>query len=402
MNKITLLLIISLCASSTFSQSGTYKLKVKTMLGYEINPLRSPSSFIDRNGVFMNKSALYNNLPFVGGGIFYSSSSKTKKHRFDFYSNHRNSINSSKDSIRSAIHEGGIKYHLKTKKGNLLVSKLMYRDYVKTGGQDQDNLIGAPLSYKRIILENGYSIKLNRYWGLSITPRTIGKFYKRRGFNQFKYLHNDISTVLAYRYSLKNKIGYRLSTNLGQRNYSIQKQSNTAENDPDFLDSNEVFIVNGNDDNSNRMWRYYSVNLGTKIPLGKKFKAIVAAGFVLRNDILDDRLGYRQSIIGLDIQYSHKKLKLSGGINHLGRTYTTLSASGTASLLRYDYIKLRGNASYSFSNRLQAFAQFGCTRRVSNSDLETNRTLRSYFIGECSMGMRFSIKGCYGDRERIR
>lgn len=402
MNKITLLLIISLCATITFSQNGTYKLKVKTMLGYEINPLRSPSSFIDRNGVFMNKSALYSNLPFVGGGIFYSSSSKTKKHRLDFYSNHRNSINSSKDSVKSAIHEGGIKYHLKIKKGNLLVSKLIYRDYVKTGGQDLDNLIGAPLSYKRIILENSYSIKLKRYWGLSVTPRTIGKFYKRIGFNQFKYLHNDLSTVLTYRYSLKNKVGYRLGLNLGQRNYSIQKQTSTADNNPDFLDSNEVFIVNGNDDNLNRMWRYYSADLGTKIPLGKKFKAIVTAGFVLRNDILDDRLGYRQSIIDVGVLYNHKKLKLSGGINHLGRTYTTLSASGTAALLRYDYIKLRGNANYSFSDRLQAFAQLGCTRRVSNSDIETNRTLRSYFIGECSMGIRFSIEGRYGKYQKIR
>ncbi|MBL6668455.1 MAG: hypothetical protein ISP69_07245 [Crocinitomicaceae bacterium] len=150
------------------------------------------------------------------------------------------------------------------------------------------------------------------------------------------------------------------------------------------------------------MWRYYSADLATKIPLGKKFKAIITAGFVLRNDILDNRLGYRQSVIDLGVQYSHKKLKLSGGINHLGRTYTTLSASGTAALLRYDYIKLRGNASYSFSDRLQAFAQFGCTRRISNSDLETNRALRSYFIGECSMGMRFSIKGCYVERQKIR
>ena len=400
MNKITLFFTFAVLTSTLFSQQGTYKLKIKTLMGHEINPLRAPSNYINNNGDNLERTELWNNLPFSGVGASLTSLSNSKRHRMDLYSSYRSSFNKN-SPIKSSILEGGARFFSQGKKGRKWSSKLMYRNYVKTGGEDQDNLIGAPLSYQRFILDNSFSFKMHKNWRMSLTPRSVFKFYKRSGYKQFRYMHHGLTTVFSYRYNLKNKAGCRLIIGAGQRNHLIQRNTANA-NTMTSQGNPEVFVVNGENENLNRMWRYYSAIIGSKVPLNKKMKFIMEAGYILRKDVLDEKLGYGQTQLDLGIQYNVKKWKLSGQLSHLGRNYATLSASGSQNKLRYDYLKARGNAVFVFSKHFSAFVQVGCTSRISNSDIRANKALRSYFIGEGTIGVNYTLQGKYHANKRIR
>lgn len=378
-------------SAGAIAQQAQYKITLKPYVGYEVNPLKAPGSFQDSLGANANRSELWNNLPFVGLGASWQSQSKTKRHILDFSSSYRSSINVSDAPVKSAIADFGIDYTAKGKKRLSNTLKVRYRDFVKTG-EDQDNLLGAPLSYKRFIISNDLTIKMKNHWRLQFIPKSILKIYNRDGYDQFTYMNNGLNTQLGYRYHLKNRTGYYLNMVVAQRNHFIKKGNDTLFLEDDF---EEIDFEEEEVESLNRLWRYYSITAGSKIPMNKRLKLLFGFGYTLRQDVWDENFGFGQTFAELGIQMKHKDWKFGFNASHLGRSYSSLMATGGENLLRYNYLKFRTNLQYDFRPGASVFVSANSTTRLSSSDSQTSRSLRSYFIGEFSVGLRIVIKGKY-------
>lgn len=389
MNKRVIFTFFSLLAGLTFGQEkGSYKLEMNSDLGYETNILKAPSTFADSLGNFSSRDNLWQNATFLGFGSRYISTSANGKHQFILNGlwNRAFFLN---EGTEAGELSAGTAYRLKFKRFSNKWS-FAYRNFIRSG-EDLDNLIGAPLTYKRLTLRSDFSWKLGKRTQLELRPFFIQKYYQRAGYEQFKYddFGGDISW--KYRYRIKNKVGHGFSVRFHQRNYQILKEVEPMEFDEEFEDE---FDVEMDDEiGSSRTWRYYGLNYSTRIPIGDHIRIEGRVGYTHRSDLIQERLGYNQYVGGIAFKFKRDKFRMDLSTLYTNRFYTDFESQN--SLLNYQYIQYEGRVRYDFTDRFALQFSHAGKKRLSNAERDNSRTLRSYFITQFKVSGVWTLKGDY-------
>lgn len=358
---------------SLFARSqkvGGYLFSVRPTIGYDLNMLKAPSSITDGNQQ-LGRSDLWQNAPFTGVYSRFMTKSKGGKHKLDFNGLFERGLFTGEDVQAGEFAANG-RYSLNLKKFSYK-THLGFRNYQRTG-VDEDNLIGAPLSYNRYSLNQDLDFKIGKRSHLIVSPFSVYKNYSWGNFDQFMYLDNGVSVAFQKGYKLKRTIGWSVDATFHQRNYTIVK----AGQEPESV---------------NRIWRYYGGGYGMRFPINENFKIVSRVGYTHRSDIIQERLGYNQYSAQLGIEL--KKGKFKGKLNASTdiRHYTDFEVPN--GLLRYNYIRYTLDARYAFTNRFSIYARNYSKFRLSNADDESRRTLRSYFITKVRVGATWTFRGKY-------
>ncbi|GEM_PF-5459378 len=393
------------------AQKGKYTLTVSPQVGYEYNILKSPSSLVDDEGQELGRAELLNSAPFAGTLVKYSTISGNKKNKLDLFGEYRRAFLTGSDELRSSMIDGGVLYKFDNRKKFQLTSRFEFRNFVKTG-EDLDNLIGAPLSYNRFILSNTFRRKVGERSTMSIAPKTILKSYPREGFEDFKYWENGLTFKYGFQYHLKKKSGFYLEASARQRNYIISRYVENEEMEEEEGDIEleeeegdielELEEEDLNTVSMDRLWRYYSAEVGTKLLLGNRFKLLASAGYTYREDITQRRLGFSQTELSLELRYKYKKWAAQIKASHLGRDYTQLKITnnGANSALRFDYLRTGVRVDYKLGGSFTVFVSGESVYRLSSVDRINSRAFRTYFMGEASVGFTYKLRGNWKKRKK--
>lgn len=421
MIKQTLILLFLLSNSVLFGQKPAYLFSIQPYEGCEINMLKSPGKYTSSNGTIFSNGDLWKNAPFLGIKTRYLAYTKKKTHLYELKGNFRKALFTSQLLMTASDFgiTGSYRYKNHKKITNLL--KFNVRNYVKTG-QDQDNLIGAPLQYKRFGLSDELNIKLKKKWLFTTTPFSTTKIYSNVNYNRFMYVDNGIKTSLAYRYKFKKKVGYAMDLGFHQRNYFINKINTEIEEEPEVIDLEELEELDELEDleeleeeqefeeeeneTENRIWRYYSIGVRNKIPLGSRLKLTTRIAFTNRADILQESFGYNQYLFELGLAFKGTKWKTAITTSTYSRNYTAVTFGDEQSeneeeeyLLKYQYIKYSGNVKYRLNNQLDLIFRTMGKARISNANDINKRTMRSYFTTEFTAGIIWTIKKDFKQRK---
>lgn len=384
MNKFLLAALFLLGCLHSNAQKPNFGLKVNPYVGYETNLLKSPMNYVPSSGKEMGLNDLWINAPYVGINNRFSIADQKKRNTLELHGNYRKSIVQPNDMVSASDLFTGISYRFNNQKKLKNELKFGFRNYVKTG-EDQDNIIGVPLSYNRINFSNSLNLKLSKKLIFNVRPNATIKNYSRDGFDRFLYLENGLQSGLTYRYNLKRKVGFGLFAEVRQRNYFINKET-----EMDFEDE-ELEIE---DETDRRIWRYYTGGLGLRIPVNKKLKIITRADYTFRQDILQGLLGYHQYELRMGLNYKFKKWKWDLTTTAFFRDYTDfMVTSGQGKTkLDYTYIRYTTNVKYALTDNFSFVLRSGGKMRFSNVNDINRRAFRSYMIGEVSVGFIYNLK----------
>ena len=383
MNRLIITSCLIMLLSIAQAQKSGYYFNAKSEVGYEHNLLKSPFQYQTADGVLQGRDELWKNAPNVGAGLRFMTYSNQKKHLLDLKTSYQQSLFTQNIATDASDLQLGLDYRYKSSKKWTNTVKIRGRDFVRTG-QDEDNLLGVPLSYKSMSLADKLDFKLGKRWHFIAEPFSVLKNYKRQGFDRFFYLDNGLNADLTYNYLFKKKVGYFIHTAFHQRNYFIAKSLSVDEEEEEETD--------------NRIWRYYSVGAGMKIPFGEKFKMTTKAVYTNRVDIIQERLGYNQFLLQSTFSFKNAKWKSDWDISYYHRLYKEFTFKGVdqeEELLVYQYLKLDWKLKYALTNRLDLFANAQTKFRFSNADNVQRRGMRSYFIYGYSVGLSWKLKGNY-------
>jgi len=285
-----------------------------------------------------------------------------------------------------------------------------YKKNVRTG-QDLDNLIGTPLSYNRYALSDQFNLKLKKYWSIEFEPSAIVKTYFRENYDRFMYVDNGLKTVVGYRYNLKKKVGHLMDVNVHQRNYLISKTGANGEGLEWPLEGVEEgtepvveeFWEEEETNELNRIWRYYALGYGVKIPINEKLKITGRIAYTHRSDVLQQRLGYNQLSAQVGLNFKRKKWKTEWNISAYQKNYTDFTFENTennAQLLVYHGVKYGFNARYQLTKQLDLSLKGVGKMRFSNANNISSRSMRSYALGEVSAGVIWTLKKEFKAKKR--
>lgn len=375
MNKLLIVLVGCFFSTAALAQKKTIGIRVNPYAGYETNLLKSPAFYEPTNGEEQGREDLWVNAPLVGLNNRFSLYGNNKRHGLVINGNYKHALVPEEKEVSASDLLTDISYRFNNRKKVKNNLKFGFRNYIKTG-EDQDNLIGVPLSYRRIDFSNELNLKLSKKWAWMVQPNATLKMYQREGFSRFTYLENGIRSGLTYRYNLKRKVGFALYGDVHQRNYVIQKSDEQI------------------GDSTNRIWRYYSGGLGMRIPANDKLKFLLRADYTFRKDVLQSKLGYHQYAMRVGMNYKHKKWKADITTSAFFRDYTNfmVTIDEEKEGLNYRYLKYQGTLQYAVTNNFALVLRSSAKARMSNANDPSRRAFRSYLIGAATVGFVWNIK----------
>ena len=363
-------------------KKGTYSISVTPIAGYETNLLKSPSYYEKKDGTAMYKEALWVNIFFTGGKFRFKTTSKQKKHTRDLKSNFQSSIFSSDKNIKASVLISSLNYIYKSKRKWSNSFGLNYKDILKTGGLDNDDLIGSPLTYKNYRVSNKLSYNLSKEWLAFVKPFVGLKNYYRKDYAQFKYLEKGINSGFEFKATKNSKVKLILFGEIKQRNYIIQKMKD--------IDNKTIDL--------NREWRYFSFGEKFNFPIKKHSKVTISGSYMQMLDLSHDKYGYNQFSGGLAYSFSHKKIKINSSVNLIQKNCTKLKLKNNIGLnqsLAYNYTKLKLGVEYKLRSNLTLSIDGVGRFRLSNVDKVNSKTTRNYNTNQIMLGLKWSFKRKY-------
>lgn len=392
MNKIKLIIAVISLSTLSFAQKKNYRITINPYGGYEMNLLKAPASY-SSGGITQSRNELWTNAPLVGISGKFNLWNPTKVHGFEIKSSYQRGLLPDTLPIRANEQLFGLAYQFNNHKKVKNEITFEFKNYVKTG-EDQDNLLGVPLSYRRVELSDDLKLKLSKKWALNLSPFSIIKNYQLDNFERFLYWDNGLNQSLLFRYNLKRKVGFGLHGNVHQRNYYINKMVEGEEEpeEDEETDFEEDELVE--DNTEYRIWRYYSGGFSTRIPLNDYWKVIVRADYTRRNDLLQNKFGYNQYELSSALSYKKKKWKGSLNGTFYRRDYYNflINFNNEQVPLTFNVFKLSGALSHKFSDRFSLILRANGKARLSNVNSIDRRAFRSYLIGEATIGFVYLIK----------
>jgi hypothetical protein len=223
-----LLIITLLLSGFVYGQStkGNYHITFNSIAGYETNILKAPSFYQAKDGEMFFKNDLFANTCFTVGKLRFKTTSKTKKHTLDLKVQGQHSVFSSNSKVKSSMQQVSANYLYTNRKKWTNNIGITYKNVVKTGGVDNDNLIGAPLTYQSFRIANKLGFKLSKEWTVFIKPQAMLKDYFRKDYSAFLFFENGLNSGFEFKSKRNSKFRILIFGELKQRDYTISKMIN--------------------------------------------------------------------------------------------------------------------------------------------------------------------------------
>lgn len=369
--KSKLILVGLIFISSTlYSQKAGRVITLHNYAGYENNLLKAPSTFLtDTSEEVLERYDLWSNASYAGIAPRFITWTKGKKHLLDINGELQNAFLPNDSEIEARKWEVAGVYHYKKSAKSKNKLSFGYRDYIRTGNNN-DNLIGVPLSYRRWFISEQFDQRIGKRSSLFSKVYSQNKYYSMHGYESFFYTDNGLNLAFQRNFMFKKKIGWELFTGFHQRNYFLKKT----------------------DKSTKRIWRYYDLRGRIKYPVSKHLKLIGSLGYTYRKDIIQERLGYHKMLAEISLRYKKGKWKGEVLLSNTDRRYTEFTFGPEDELLRYQYpsaeVKLNYKLSSTMSLQLNAFGK----KRISNAEEEERTSLRSYTISSFQLGIVWKQK----------
>ncbi|MDG1334362.1 MAG: hypothetical protein P8P74_18660 [Crocinitomicaceae bacterium] len=399
MIRSSLIILCMFCQFAAFAQKKT-TFTLRPSVGYETNILRSPASSVT-NGESLSRSGLWKNAPYASFN-FSVVRTISPYHRFKVRSVLKRSFFTQQIGIKSSDAQLRLSHQYSGKKYKN-TSEIGVRNLVQSGTNDFRDILGAPLTYKRLTASNKSDFTLSKAWHLVVQPFAEIKLYDRADFDQFSYRDFGARIQGNYRYSYKHKVGIRLLGEFHQRNYFISQQSNQStqeeeseegeseEAEGEFEEENEEAGEFDEITQRERKWNYQKIGIEMRFPK-KKHVIVTGLDYTLRSDLTENRFGYHQLQWGFGYQLKLKKTKLILNNSIIARLYPNLTATSGGASLKYIYFKPEISIRQQLSKRVDFLITASMKYRFSSLDDPSRRSMRSYLTTQIGAGLIFKIE----------
>lgn len=380
----------TLFALFVFIQYGVVAQKKTTFLlqpsmGYETNILRSPSTSVsDSNS--LSRSELWKNAPY-GAFDFTVIRKLSDYHKVRAKTMIKRSFLTEGIGIRSNDFQFQLRHDYKGKRFRNS-SSVGFRNLVRSGNNEFRDILGAPLTYKRVTLSNRSTISLSKTWSLMAQSFAELKIYDRADFDQFRYLDLGLRMQGNYRYTDRQKMGIRILGAFHQRNYQISKVTSLTIDEEIELDEEEFDEFEEIEERA-RKWNYYTLGVSMRFP---KKKHVITSGlsYTLRTDLTEGRFGYQQLAWDFGYQLKLKSIRLGLSNSITARLYPNL-ADGSE-MLKYIYFNPIMTLRKQLSKRVDFLLKASVRYRYSSLDKPSRSAMRSYLTSSFSTGFIFKLE----------
>jgi hypothetical protein len=396
MQKLTLFISCLLLQFGASAQKKTTYV-IHPYVGYETNVLRSPSSSTSDSST-LSRSELWKNAPFAAMD-FSVVRKMSEQHKFGVYTTFKRSFLTQNIGLNASDMKLRLSHQYTGKRLKNTVD-LRVRNLVQSGNNDFRDILGAPLTYKRLAFFNKTDVKLSKPWHLVVQPFAEIKFYDRADFDRFSYHDLGVRLQGNYQYSYRRKVGLRFIGEFHQRNYLIRRSVEGANPDTSEEEEEEEFEEGEFEeeqetdefeeiDERERKWNYQKVGFEMRFPK-KRYVLTTGLNYTLRTDLTEDRFGYHQLEWGFGYQLKLKSTKIGFNNSVIARLYPNLT-SGSNQLV-YVYLKPELTLRQTLSKRVDFVLNASLKYRYSSLDNPAKRAMRTYLTTGCSAGFIFKIE----------
>ncbi|NRB59615.1 MAG: hypothetical protein HRU50_06675 [Winogradskyella sp.] len=370
MKHYILTLLCLVLSSFSYSQIDV---SVSSLSGYESNILRAPNQiFIDDELLSEDeiyKSSFYQDIV---GHLKYKK--EARKSLFKISVKPQKRFFFSESESNRLIADFKLTYRLDIGKNSSWENSTQYFIKDQNGLDADENELGTTFGYNVVNLDSKLNFRLfenNRSF--------IGAHYGKKNFDPtetrevsyYKYGVNAGFKTVKWKNHLLRSSG--INASFIQRQYNIE----TVNEDDDF-------------NKEHRTWNLLSVRGFYKMQLSKTITIYPSLAYTKRLDLSDDRFGYNEITPKLYVSYSKEKLNLSLLASYAKRNFTDLIVNDN-DLLSYDYLRLKCNTSYKFSNHWSFVSQAYFIDRGSNNENLSSMIFRSYNNYYLGIGLKYTF-----------
>ena len=270
-----------------------------------------------------------------------------------------------------------IRYTLKINKKHSFSLTAQYRGYQTQRPEDDTEVLRPPRAYHRYNGLGKYSWKPFKGTSMYFQGGLIKHIYKTTVLREFFYDAWESEVGLTQRLFKSKKQSHSIGV---RAEYAVRH----------YFDAN-IDPMTNDETIKKREWRYLRLTGTYAWSLRKRLKISIGASADERQDILQNRYGYRQYQSFLKIALKSKKFDFSVRGSAARRNYHTLRAnSESVELLRHDYLRANINLVWKVSKRLHVIGRASGISRIRNLP-DGARSFLSYDNALVSLGLKFNL-----------
>lgn len=367
--------VFSVFCSISISGQSNFDLRIGSRAGYEYNVFNvNADKVIENNGTSVRalKSAYFQNV-----NLYTSWKIKSKHHEFglngDWSKDYFPQLNVA-NLLQSNI---GIRYKLKMHKRHSLSINGKLKKYETNRPEDDTEVLRPPRAYNRLQYSIRYNLKLFSKSKIYIQATARDNQYITDSNREFYY--NSLKYTFSYEQKLysSKKISHSWNTRAG---YETR-----------FYNDIEYDELSDEESIEEREWRYYSFSTEYELKIKKKFKLVTGASAIMREDLIQNRFGYRQLQPYIKLGIDRNKINVSMKGSVARREFQTLKANASTDIpLIHNYIRGSLSIKYKVSKKLHFDLKARVVSRSRNLPFEATSFL-AYDNALISLGVKYMI-----------
>ncbi|MEM9548276.1 MAG: hypothetical protein AAGA77_20000 [Bacteroidota bacterium] len=270
-----------------------------------------------------------------------------------------------------------VRYTLKINKRHSFSLTARYRGYQTNRPEDDTEVLRPPRAYNRYETIGKYVWKPFKGTTMDFQGGIVKQMYKTDELRTFFY------------------DAWESGLGLNQRLFKGKRHSHSLEVRGEYAVRHYFdAVVNPDTDDETireREWRYIRLTGNYSWSFRKRLKVSIGATADERQDMLQNRFGYRQYQSFIKIALKSKKFDFSVRGSAARRDYHTLRAnSESVVLLRHDYLRANLNFAWKISKRFHIIGRASAIRRIRNLP-EGARSFLSYDNALVSLGLKINL-----------
>lgn len=366
-------LILCLFLSSILSAQVDFS--ATTFSGYESNILQVPD-LLEVNGELLEQEDLYANSAYQEMILRFKYSKEWGKHSFAAYVTPELRYYFSESDLNQTIFNARLAYKYNIKKNFRWENSVRYKIKDREG-QDLDQVeLSVPFGYKLFEMTSGLRFRLYKNNRTFVKVNFLSKDFDNSSTRSVMYNLYGINTEfknIKWRNHMLHTYGIKLGYN--SRDYQITNFSDNSSGD--------------------RTWNYFDVGIFYRLPLSKKLYIQPELSYQKRMDETNDRFSYNQIRPELTVSYRSARFEAKVITSYTNRSFSNITAAdedgNNVGDLQYDYLRLRTNLEYTFSNKLSlVFESYLIDRNSNNTDI-TTQAFRSYVNNYVGIGLKYNF-----------
>lgn len=391
--KSIILLITSLffCLNTSAQTKKKYTLNLDQNNGYEYNLLNSPFQlFNNDNGQYFDiNSVRKSSISNIFKTDLKYSKRKSKKHQIDFnlnawYQNYSQYAELNQTNIKSSF---SYKRIASKKKHFGFSIKAYYSDEIMTTlmGSEVVNELRSPDYLKRSLNHLNHEGKLFYIRKFKRNTFTISQTHHGRNYFQDTSTTNRLSfddNISSGNFIIRTKKSRKLFLNLSftdrvYHNY-LALDSNGSRNTSTFK----------------RHYHFYSLGMKLEQAIGKRVSITPNLKYRRLKDLYEDFFSKTDLEFSLQLKIKSKRLNIRCKGAYKSVEFDQKFApsfSNNSNLLRYDYLNQSSTITYLMSNRLKIKGHFSYEYRLTNAEIHSWTTRRSYDNYQVSLGLQYKV-----------